>query len=101
MATQPSGRATTFDPMTLTVRMSFTSPFAMNHPLFFCHHSNTNCSISASGLALTSCLIGQSLSFESLQRQLGALHVIEADFLAGIHAEVEFSEIAVEVLLVH
>src|ERR1700733_9778782 len=41
----------------------------------------------------TSRFIGQSLALESLQRNFRALHVINAELGAGVHAEVEFGQV--------
>lgn len=45
--------------------------------------------------------IGQSLAFESLQRKLGALSVVDAEFGAGIHAEIKLRQVPVKVFVIH
>src|SRR5271165_58334 len=45
--------------------------------------------------------VRQSLARESFQRDCCALRVIDAEFGAGIHAEVEFRQITVKVFVIH
>jgi hypothetical protein len=45
--------------------------------------------------------IGQSLALEALQGNFGPLYVIDAEFCASVHAEIEFGQVPMKVLLVH
>jgi hypothetical protein len=51
--------------------------------------------------SLMSCFISESLTREAYHRNASALHIVDAELGTGIHAEVEFSQVAVQVLLVH
>ena len=62
---------------------------------------NPICSVSCNGRLTISCFISQSFAFESLQSYFGSLSVIDAELGAGVHAEVEFREIPIQVLFVH
>jgi hypothetical protein len=50
---------------------------------------------------LVSLPVCESLAFESFHSDCSALRVIDAEFCSSIHAEIEFREIPVKVLLVH
>jgi hypothetical protein len=50
---------------------------------------------------LMSRLIGQPFALEALQRNVGALRIIDAKFRASIHTEIKLSQISVQVLLIH
>jgi hypothetical protein len=49
----------------------------------------------------TSRFVGQSPSFESLKRDLGALGIVNAEFRASVLPKIKFGEISVKVLFVH
>jgi hypothetical protein len=48
-----------------------------------------------------SCFIGQSLANDASKRDFRALHIIDAELGAGVHAEVELREIPIQMLLIH
>jgi hypothetical protein len=50
---------------------------------------------------LMSCFIRESLASEAFNRDAGPLRIVNAELRAGVHAEVEFRQIAIKVLLVH
>lgn len=61
---------------------------------------NSSC-FGHSGFDAMSCPIGQPLASRAANSNLGALHVINAKADAVVHAEVEFRQISVNVLLAH
>jgi hypothetical protein len=48
-----------------------------------------------------SCLIGQTLPDHAFERDLGPLHIVDAEFGTGVLAKVELGQIAIKVLRVH
>ena len=45
--------------------------------------------------------VRESLAFDPLERDFGALRIVEAQCCAGVHAEIKLREVAIQMLLVH
>jgi hypothetical protein len=48
-----------------------------------------------------SCFISQSLADDTPERDFRALHIVNAELGAGVHAKIKFRQIPIQVLLVH
>jgi len=62
------------------------------------HRTTNSCQVSGLGFR-TNCLVGQALALYALQRNVGALAVIDAQLDAGVLAEIKFGQITVQVAL--
>jgi hypothetical protein len=70
-------------------------------PRFSKGSSNCRGSGGFGGLRFTSCLICQPLAFEAVKRDLGALHVVNAQLYPRAVAEVELRQVSVQVRFAH
>src|ERR1017187_2140375 len=75
--------------------------FVVHDYLRLLYHSKANCSLMLNRRPLMSCFIHQPLASEAFNRDASPLRIVNAEFRASVHAEVEFSQIPVQMFLVH